>query len=234
MVGDLKVEGVDYFFNDWVTDEHSPHVRQVSQLWMDAEGFRVTAELASGKHSSFICDQSTGAITKEVPAQLGLHCDQASSLPNLISPIDCAFGRGGTIWYIDSPNGAGPREVRQLSPANELLRRLSYATADPQPELIEASPAEEKIFLVEKSDQLQRLRALSLVQTTTEGGEVVSDWKTHFEKKIIAHQNFSLANGKPVAAPGGPPAVPEKIMQKLRPNPLQHDEPGKIELARRV
>ncbi len=24
--GDLKVEGVDYFFNDWVTDENSPHI----------------------------------------------------------------------------------------------------------------------------------------------------------------------------------------------------------------
>ncbi len=231
VVGDLTVEGVDYFFNDWVTEEHSPHVRQIWQLWMDPEGLRVTAELAGGKKSSFLCDQSTGAITKEIAARLGMHCDQARPLPNLISPIDCAFGRGGTIWYIDSPGGAGPREVKQLSPTNELLRRLSYAAEDPQPELIEASRAEEEIFLVEKNDHLQRLRALSLVQTKTEGAESVSDWKPLFEKKIIAHQNFSLENGKPVATAGVLPASPERVVQKLRPNPLQHEKPGKVELA---
>ena len=29
VVGDLKVEGIDYFFNDWVTDEKSPHIRRL-------------------------------------------------------------------------------------------------------------------------------------------------------------------------------------------------------------
>jgi hypothetical protein len=32
VVGDLKVEGMDYLFNDWVTDEQSPHVRSLGQL----------------------------------------------------------------------------------------------------------------------------------------------------------------------------------------------------------
>ena len=32
VVGDLKVEGVDYFFNDWVTDENSPHLLRFTQL----------------------------------------------------------------------------------------------------------------------------------------------------------------------------------------------------------
>ena len=31
LVGDVKVEGVDYFFNDWVTDETSPHFARRSR-----------------------------------------------------------------------------------------------------------------------------------------------------------------------------------------------------------
>ena len=59
----------------------------------------------------------------------------------------------------------------------------------------------------------------------------VSDWKTFFDKKIIAHQNFSLVNDKPVAASATPAGALEKITQTLRPNPLQHDQPGKVALA---
>ena len=80
------------------------------------------------------------------------------------------------------------------------MRRLAYAANDPQPARIEASTNEEKIFLVEQNDLLQRFRGLGLVQTTTASAEEsVSDWKSFFEKKIVEHQNFALENGKPVA-----------------------------------
>ena len=87
-------------------------------------------------------------------------------------------------------------------------------------------------MLIEQNEHLQRLRALSLVRTTSENeDEAISDWKTHFEKKIIAHQNFVLENGKPVAAGAAQPSSPQKIVQQLRPDPLQHDKPGKVEVA---
>jgi hypothetical protein len=35
VVGGLKVEGVSYFFNDWVTDEKSPH-SLVRRTWMES------------------------------------------------------------------------------------------------------------------------------------------------------------------------------------------------------
>src|SRR5450432_2040740 len=66
VVGDLKVEGVDYFFNDWVKDEKSPHIRRLAQLWMENGELRVDAELAGGKATAFICDQTTCAILREV------------------------------------------------------------------------------------------------------------------------------------------------------------------------
>ena len=78
---------------------------------------------------------------------------------------------------------------------------------------------------------MQRLRALTLVRTGTESAELVSDWKTDFEKKIVAHPDFALENGQPVAVATAPQTQPEKITQILRPDPLQHDKPGKLELA---
>ena len=193
---------------------------------------QVGADLAGGKRVLLVCDQSTGAIKGELPQRAGAHCDQVATLPNLVSPIDCAAGRQNTTWFVDSLGGTGPAEVKQISAENQLLRRLQYAAADPQPLRIEASPNEEKIFLIEQNDHLQRLRALSLLRTTAENAdESVSDWKTVFEKKIVAHQNFALENGKPVAASINPQKTPEKIAQKLRPDPLQHDQPGQVELA---
>ena len=232
LVGELKVEGVDYFFNDWVTDDKSQHIRSLGQLWMGSGVLQVGADLAGGKRVLLVCDQSTGAIKGELPQRAGAHCDQVATLPNLVSPIDCAAGRQNTTWFVDSLGGTGPAEVKQISPENQLLRRLQYAAADPQPLRIEASPNEEKIFLIEQNDHLQRLRALSLLRTTAENAdESVSDWKTVFEKKIVAHQNFALENGKPVVTSTHPQKTPEKIAQKLRPDPLQHDQPGQVELA---
>ncbi len=231
VVGDLKVEGINYFFNDWVTDENSPHVLDPWQLWMDAGQLQINAHLAGGKRATFVCDQNTGAI-HEIPARSGIHSDQFYASANLISPEDCAFGKGDTIWAIDALDGSGPREVKQFSKERELLRRLSYDAADPQPSAIEASTTEDKIFLIERNDRLQRLRALTLVRTTTENGdESVSDWKTLFEKKIVTHMNFSLENGQPVATSVAPQTGPEEIAQKLQADPLQHDRPGKVKLA---
>jgi len=232
VVGDLKVEGIDYFFNDWVTDDKSPHIRHLWQLWMDNGELQANADLADGKKTTFVCDQSNGAITRQIPLRFGAHCNEIPTVPNLASPIDCAVGRNGTTWFVDTVGGNGPHQVKQLSKNRELLRRLEYVADDPQPECIEASLTEEKIFVLEQNDLLQRFRSLGLVRTMTDTTEgAVSDWKSFFDKKIIAHQNFSLVKGKPVAALPIPDGALEKITQTLRPNPLQHDRPGKVILA---
>ncbi len=233
VVGDeIKVEGVDYFFNDWVADDRSPHVRSLGQLWMQGAVLQISAQLAGGRETTLVCDGATGAIKGQLPPRSGAHCPEVPALPNLVSPIDCAAGRDHTTWFVDSLGGEGAREVKQISSTNQLLRRLAYAAGEPQPQRIEAAPDEEKIFLVEGNEHLQRLRALELVKTTTAGAnEAVSDWKTVFEKKIIAHQNFGLEDGKPVPGSAGSSPSPEKIAQKLRPDPLQHDQPGRVELA---
>ena len=229
---EVKVEGIDSFFNDWVVDDKSPHVRSLGQLWMESGVLQVGAELADGRKCTLVCDQRTGAIKGELPPRAGAHCQSTPGLVNLVSPIDCAPGRDQTTWYVDSLGGSAPREVKQISADHQLLRRLPYAAGDPQPERIEAAADEEKIFLIEQNDHVQRLRALALVRTTSQGAdESVSDWKTVFEKKITAHQNFGLENGKPVPNSSTPSTSAQTFAQALRPNPLEHDQPGKVDLS---
>ena len=232
VVGDLKVEGIDYFFNDWVKDEKSPHIHRLDQLWMENGELRVDAELAGGKATAFVCDQATGAILREVAPTGGTHCNQVPAPPNIVHAIDCAAGKDGTTWFVDALDENKSREVKQLSKQHEVLRRLDYVGDDPRPERIEASTSSEKIFLVEQSRILQRLRGLALVRILSNAAEgPVSDWKSLFDKKIIEHQNFSLVSGRPVAASANTAGELEKVTQSLVPNPLQHDQPGKVELA---
>lgn len=231
VVGGLQVEGIDYLFNDWVTDEKSPHVLRLTQLRMNDGALQIDAELAGGRKTAFACDSTNGAILHEAAPGAGPHCPQSSTGPSEVTVLDCALGKDGTIWSVDSLTGGAPRQVRQLTAGHEVLRRLEYAADNPQPELIEVSPTEEKIFVVEGNNTLQRFRGLSLVQTTTSGTDgPVSDWKSFFDKKIVAHQNFAIVDGKPVASSSAPNELP-KITQTLRPNPLQHDKPGKLALA---
>lgn len=227
LVGALKVEGIDYFFNDWVTDEKSPHLRSLGQLWMESGELRIEAELAGGKMTAFVCDQMNGELRGEVSPIAAVHCNQIGMLPDL---IDCAAGMDGTTWLIDSLANGGPRAVKQLSRSHDVLRRLDYVADDPQPERIEASKNSDKIFLLEKNHLLQRFRGLVLLRTTNANGGAVSDWKSLFERKIIGHQDFTIRDGKPVAAAGAGSGL-EEVTQDLRPNPLQHDVPGKAQIA---
>jgi hypothetical protein len=228
----VKVEGVGYFFNDWVSEGNSPHVQSLGQLWMENGRLLVGAELAGGKQTTLVCDQSSGTLKGELPPRNGAHCGQVPALPNLVAPIDCAPGRNETTWFVDSLGGAGSAEVKQISKEGQLLRHLTYDANDPQPQKIEASPNDEKIFVIERNNHVQQLRALALVRTTTEKiGEAVSDWQPVFEKKIIAHRDFALENGKPVLASGSIQKPLDTVTQKLRPDPLRHDQPGRLELG---
>jgi hypothetical protein len=232
VVGDLKVEGVDYFFNDWVTDENSPHIKSLGAIKMENGELQLNVEVAGDRPEAVSCDPNTGSILGEMTRIAARQCEQTNKPANVFAPVDCAEGKDGTTWFIDSVADQSLREVKQLSKEHELLRRLPYPAADPQPQHLAAAPNDEKIFLVEQNDQLQRLRALALVRTTKESpNESVSDWKPVFEKKIVAHQNFGLEDDKPVANPDEPESAPPKISQKLRPDPLQKDRAGKVELA---
>ncbi|CAN5438836.1 hypothetical protein BH18VER2_BH18VER2_04350 [soil metagenome] len=259
VVGDLKVEGIDYFFNDWVTDENSPHIRRVENVALASGQLLLLVTLPSGAGHVMRADPATGSLQNDSisaaaqekdfyefasPERLGVRTEagklallaatdwQPVTWPGLIKPAAAALGKDGSVWVIDqAARDSFATELREFSRDGEILRSMAFASADPQPKLVRASTTSEQIYLLEETGSLQRLRSLTLVATKTdEAQQPVSDWKVEFEKKIIAHENFSLEQGKPVAASAAPPG-PARITQGLREDPLQQDRHGKVELA---
>ena len=64
-MGGLKVEGVDYFFNDWVTDENSPILRVENFTWDSGEQLILLVTLAGDKIEVIRCNSSTGGTLND-------------------------------------------------------------------------------------------------------------------------------------------------------------------------
>jgi hypothetical protein len=234
VVGDLKIEGVGFFFNDFVTNDDSPRIRHLSNVRLQNNELHLDADLLGDKRATLVCDPKQGALLRKVPLESAIHCDEKPPLPNVVQAIDCDVGLNSTLWFVDSLEGGARREIKQLSKTHELLRRMAIAESEPQPQAIAASTTEDRIFLVEETphSSVNQLRALTLAGSKTDGanGEV-SDWKTDFEKKIVEHRNFSIENGKPIPNNPKNKITPEKISVKLQPNPLLADASVTVELA---
>ncbi len=232
---DVKVEGVDSFFNDWVTGEESPHPARITRIATHAGALHLTATTTDGTTRAFRYDPLTEKLE---PAELlpVAENDPGRYAGPLINPVAVATGKDETIWAIAhlAPDSSELKVV-QTPPGNApatVLRTLEIPQDAPQPIGIAAAPNEERIYLLEESPALQRLRSLTLLTTTPGQEQAVSDWKVDFAKEIVVHKNFTLENGKPVAVPTEPAAaLPATLPQKLQPNPLERDQPGKITLA---
>lgn len=228
-VGELVVEGIGFFFNDWVTEDQSLHIAKITAIAVDNGVPILTAQLASNKAAIVVCDGDGNVVTTGEPRVAPSEC-QLSDWPQLTDPIACASGKDGTLWIIDRvAKGSAETEVEQFSAGKELLRRLSVPEHEPQPRDIAASKDANTIFLIEENNAMQRVRGLTLMATKSDQGQSISDWKVDFEKKILTHKEFTIENGKPVLNGGKTP--PEKISIKLASNPLEKDAKGSAELA---
>ena len=231
VVGDLGIEGVGFFFNDFVTSDDSARIRHLRNVRFQDNELHLDVDFAGEEKATVILDSKQAASVRKLSLESATHCEEKSPLPNVTEAIDCAAGPSNTLWLIDKIEGAR-REVKQLSKSRELLRRMAIEQNEPQPNFIAVSPTEDRIFLVEESPSMNRLRALSLAASKTEGaGGAISDWKIDFEKKITEHKNFSIVDGKPVASPPSGAAAPETLKVKLAPNPLLADDRVTVELA---
>ena len=230
VVGDLAVEGVGFFFNDWITDDRSPRVERITAIDLADGGAVVTARLRGGELINLICDAKGNVVGSREEPVLTEDCKRFQHLSQLGEPLDCAAGRDDTVWVIEQAKGSATAEVKQWSRAGELLRRLAIAPEDPQPVQIAASTTDDRILLLEENRATQRLRALTLLATKADSGQVVSDWKVEFEKKIAPHKNFGIAGGKPTID-GGDSTSAETVSIKLQPNPLQKDKRASLEVA---
>jgi hypothetical protein len=215
VVGDLKIEGVGFFFNDWISSAEGPRFSRIRSLAMHDENLLLTVDLVP---------PGEGHVLYDV-ADKSLHLkDTGSDATPSPSPENGTPGRDGTRWVIEGT------EVKQLSSNGEFLRRLPVSPDEPQPNAIAASLKEDRIYLLEENENKQRVRALSLAATKREGAEQsISEWKVDFEKSIVAHKNFSVAGGKPVTAKAEE-NIPDKVKVKLLANPLLNDDRVTVEM----
>jgi hypothetical protein len=254
-VGDLKLEGVGFFFNDWITKDDSPRITRVQNLREMEDKLLLLVSLPEEQEATVTCDLLGKILgsTLEGPERFSesFQPDRAAakvengklltnvaggwkplSWSTLIKPEHAAMGSGGSIWVIDRvAENEAALEVKQFSATGDFLRRLAYQPDDPQPKLIAASNRQDKIFVLEEGSTIQRLRGLSLVSKTEGGQQPISDWKVDFEKTIVTHKDFSLVNGKPLPISPASAMAPEKLKIKLQPNPLVNDERVTVELA---
>ncbi len=254
-MGDIGVDGVGFFFNDWVTDESSPHLLKVHNLKLIADAdLAMIVTLASGETGSAKCNLQ-GELSDEVdtehederfmPERSAVRVQDGKvslqkadgwepvAWPNLIAPQSAATGKDGTIWVIDRANAnAEDLALKQFAAEGTFLRQMLFAAGDPAPKIVTASNAADQVFLLEESASGQRVRGLTLVATNPASDptkKAVSDWKVEFEKQIVAHQGFAIVDGKPALGPASPGV--ERVTIKLRPNPLERDSSAKVEIA---
>ncbi|CAN5755230.1 hypothetical protein BH20VER1_BH20VER1_29180 [soil metagenome] len=258
VVGEVEVEGIGFFFNDWVKDEQSPRIQRIENIAAQVdESLLLLVTLADGSTTVLQCDEE-GEISNDwrsTPPGLDFYSfvsperrnlrvtdgalfldvnneEKTVQWPQLQTPQDAAYGTGNTVWVIDkAPSGDAPTEVKQFSTSGEFLRRLSLAPDEPQPRLIVASRAQDRIYLLEEKPGVQRLRALTHHATKSEADQPVSDWKVEFEKTITAHADFTIAKGEPALPTADAKPLPPSITVKLQPNPLERGRRSSLELT---
>lgn len=213
VVGDLKIEGVGFFFNDWISSADGPRFSHIRSLTMHDANLLLAVDLVPPDQGHVLYDVADKSLTLK-DTDSGTNGDASAS----------TAGRDGTRWVIEGT------EVKQLSASGEFLRRLPVSPDEPQRKAIAASLKEDRIYLLEENESRQRVCGLSLAATKSEGAEqAVSEWKVDFEKSIVVHKNFSVVDGKPVTTAAAE-NFPEKVKVKLQANPLLNDDRVTVEM----
>ncbi|HSV62931.1 MAG TPA: hypothetical protein VLH83_06260 [Chthoniobacterales bacterium] len=213
VVGDLKIEGVGFFFNDWISSAEGPRFSRIKSLAMHDENLLLGVDLVPPGEGHVLYDIADKSVTlKDTDSET--KTEEKPSTP----------GRDGTRWAIEHG------EVKQFAANGEFLRRLPILPEQPAAKAIAASTKEDKIFVLDENEKGQRVRALSLAATKGNiKDQPTSDWKVEFEKSIAAHKNFSIAGGKPVTT-RAEENVPDKVKVKLLANPLLNDDRVTVEM----
>lgn len=212
VVGDVKVEGVGFFFNDWISSAEGPRFSRIRSLTVHDANLLLAVDLVPRGQGHVLYDVAGKSLTLK---------DTDSETNGDVSAT--VAGRDGTRWVIEQG------ELKQLAANGEFLRRLPIAPEEPPVKAIAASMKEDKIYVLEENDKRQRLRALSLVATKGDhGGQSISEWKVDLEKSIVAHSDFSIVDGRATATAGG--ATPDKAKIKLMANPLLSDDRANVDM----
>ena len=125
-------------------------------------------------------------------------------------------GKNGTIWKIEEG------VLGQYSAPGERLRSLAPREGEPEPIAVAASKTTDRLYLLEESKDMQRVRGLSWKENSKEGEKAVSTWSTFFENAL-----------HPAYVPVGPDNAPLTAQADIAlvENPLSPGKPERLKLA---
>lgn len=224
MTGDLRVEGVAFHSNDWITPD-GPHFTQAVRIQKAEDGsWQVILRDGDNKEQPVTVSPDARTDAPALTVENGeIHKgDQRVSVPleDGEKVIKATAGVGGNVWAIvETPGG---REVRSYSASGEFLRRLAYKAEDPAPFDVAASMSNERVLLLEKNDHEQRFRILA--QPEAEGAA----WKTVDQKSIFSSGTFEEAATHVGRAEPPKPAASVKVTSK--PNSLLHNAKTDVQI----
>jgi hypothetical protein len=230
VVGDLKIEGVGFFFNDWIASADAPRFSRIRSLALRDENLLLSVELVPPGPGHVLYEVADKTVKLKDTDTDSIAGSPSPAATGDIDPVATVAGRNRSRWVIDrAEKGSGAVEVKQFSASGDFLRRLPVSPNEPQPKAIAASMTEDRIYLLEEDGTRQRVRGLSLAAIKTEGTQQsVSEWKVDFEKSIVAHPEFSIVDGKVAPTPQGTPS--DRVKIKLQTNPLLNDDRVTIEM----
>ena len=153
VVGNLKIEGVGFFFNDWITAADSPRISRIRSIGMRDDKLLLGVELVphGPGHVLYDFEHKTIELTDgDVAGSIPSAAPVETAADN-VDPVLTVAGRNGTRWVIDrTAKGAATTEVKQYSSSGESLWRLNAVPDQPQPVAMVASMTEDKIYLLER------------------------------------------------------------------------------------
>ena len=140
VVGDLKIEGVGFFFNDWISSAEGPRFSHIRSLAMHDENLLLSIDLVPPAAGHVLYDVADKTVKlKDTDADPKPPTSPAATASD-IDPIATVPGRDGSRWVIDrTEKGASTIEVKQFSSKGDFLRRLPVSPNEPQPKAIAAS-----------------------------------------------------------------------------------------------
>ncbi len=250
-VGELKVEGKAILGNEWAGDDESLRIKHIAAIAMLPEdlGLVIVADGANG-HSQVACfngadsalrwykDVPTNAspapvanpvflavvsdtlIVNDGKVMTGLRLSDGSRVGFDLSfqppSTQQSAGKDGTVWKIEEG------VLGQYSAQGDRLRSLAPKDDEPVPVAVAASKTADRLYLLEESKDVQRVRGLSWKETTKEGDKAVSTWTTFFENSI--HSAFM---------PAGPDNTPLTAQTEITlvENPLAPGKPERLKLS---
>ena len=102
VVGDLKIEGVGFFFNDWIASADAPRFSRIRSLAMRDENLLLSVDLVPPGAGHVLYEVADKTVKlKDTDADSPKSASPSLGVAGDIDPVAAAAGRNGSRWVID-------------------------------------------------------------------------------------------------------------------------------------